>query len=245
MDSRPIGAPTLTLFCFPCAGASATSYLRWRRLAPNWLRIEPVEPPGRGARIDEALLSDYVAVVGDLMQRILPQATGPCALFGHSMGALLAYGCAVRLVRLGAPPPRALAVAAAAAPTRRPPPADRRKTDGELIADLRRFNAVPEEIFADAGMLRMTLDVLSADYAVCDSFARDSRPLLNTPIMIYGGLDDTLDESDLSEWRAQSLAPSSLTMFDGGHFFIREQETSFVRRMTNDIARFATLETDG
>lgn len=236
---RPIAPQPLTLLCFPCAGASAMSYLRWRRLSPSWLCIEPVEPPGRGTRMSESLLREYDAVVDDLTQSIQSAARGRYALFGHSMGALLAFGCARRLAQQGAPAPIALAVAAAPAPTQRPKKAERRRTDVELIADLRRFDSVPDALFDDAEMLRVTLDVLAADYAICDSFKVDRETILSTPVLIYGGARDTVAQIALSEWRLQTNAPSTFRMFDGGHFFVREQEELFVHQMARDIARLA------
>ena len=35
----------LRLLCLPCAGASATMYLRWKRHLPAWIEIYPVERP--------------------------------------------------------------------------------------------------------------------------------------------------------------------------------------------------------
>lgn len=232
-------AQNLTLFCFPCAGASATNYLRWRRLAPPWLRIEPVEPPGRGSRLDEALLRDFGAVVDDLSAALFSRARGRYALFGHSMGALLAYGCAQRLARERAPSPVALVVAAAAAPTRRTPRSDRSYADTDLIDDLRRLDGAPKELFEDPEFLRRTLDTLAADYDICDSFAiRRDRPL-SIPILAYGGTTDSIDGEQLSAWQLESSAPTTVTMFEGGHFFLREREGEFLRRMTQDFSSLA------
>lgn len=229
----------LTLFCFPCAGASATSYLRWRRLVPSWLRIEPVEPPGRGLRMGETLLRESGAAIEDLTAKLLSQIRGRYALFGHSMGALLAFGCAHRLLKHGAPPPLALAVAATAAPTCRPPKAERRKSDVELIDDLRRLNGAPEALFRDAEMLRLTLDVLAADYEICNSFEAKEAHALSVSILVYGGMTDSVSEAQLSAWGLESNAPSTVTMFDGGHFFIREHENAFLRHLIRDLSRLS------
>lgn len=235
-------ALALTLFCFPCAGASATNYLRWRRQVPAWLRIEPVEPPGRGSRLNEALLRDYGAAVDDLSTILLRRVQGRYALFGHSMGALLAYGCALRLARTGAPPPSALAVAAAAAPTQRPPRANRQRPDTELIDDLRRLDGAPKELFEDQAVLRATLDTLAADYDVCDSFAMTRERQLSIPIFVYGGTADSIGGEQLSAWRRESSEASTVTMFEGGHFFLRERETLFLRQLANDLSAASPSE---
>ena len=40
----------LNLLCLPYSGASAMVYSRWRRKLPQWLHLQPLELPGRGAR---------------------------------------------------------------------------------------------------------------------------------------------------------------------------------------------------
>jgi surfactin synthase thioesterase subunit len=63
-----MGSPNVNLLAFPCAGGSATMYLRWRRLLPQWICLVPVELPGRGVRFDERpieCLDELVARVCD------------------------------------------------------------------------------------------------------------------------------------------------------------------------------------
>ncbi|WP_233446937.1 thioesterase II family protein, partial [Ideonella azotifigens] len=59
-------ASGVDLLCLPCAGASATMYLRWRRQLPPWLRVQPVELPGRGSRLDESAATDFETLVAQL-----------------------------------------------------------------------------------------------------------------------------------------------------------------------------------
>lgn len=114
-------APTWLLFCLPCAGGSASSYLRWRRLLPAHIQVLPLELPGRGSRMAETALRDFDTLSMQLTGRVAadlaswPQAR--YALFGHSMGALLAYGMARRLALQPAlRQPDALLLSASAAP---------------------------------------------------------------------------------------------------------------------------------
>ena len=100
----------LSLLCLPCAGASATMYLRWRRLLPRWIEVVPLELPGRGSRLGEDFVEDFDALVSLLCSEHEAALRGNFALFGHSMGALLAWGIAQRLRATGRPLPRALLV---------------------------------------------------------------------------------------------------------------------------------------
>ena len=81
----------LRLFCLPHSGASAMSYSRWRRSLPAWLHVRPLELPGRGMRMDEPLQCDIQRLASQLADEISLELDRPYALFGHSLGGLLAF----------------------------------------------------------------------------------------------------------------------------------------------------------
>lgn len=227
---------SLTLFCFPCSGASAAGYLRWRRFVPNWLNIRPVELPGRGSRTSEPLSYAFDPLVQQLTDDIALDLPEKYAFFGHSFGGLLAYGCAHQLGRRALHPPLALVAACSAAPSKRD---DERlgklSSDTELTEELRKLNGTPPELFEHPELLRMTLDVLAADYSVCASFRYVAPDPLETSIFVFGGRDDDVEEDELEAWRIETLGPTSLEMFDGGHFFIKEHERAFLSRLQEKL----------
>lgn len=141
----------LKLLCLPPVGASASLYTRWRRGMPPWIEVVPVELPGRGARFGEAFIEDFGALVEQIRREHVDALRQPHALFGHSMGALLAYGIAVRQRACHARQPVVLLATASPAPSRRDPEhsADQ-DNDAGLIEDMRKQGGAPEEIFANA-----------------------------------------------------------------------------------------------
>ena len=145
-----MSAPTrLQLFCLPYSGASAMVYARWRRALPEWLQVCPLELPGRGMRMDEPLQRDIKALAAQLADEISRDLNGPYALFGHSLGGLLAFELAHALSVRNVPTPLALFASGTAGPARR----DVReyaieKTDEQLIARLRELQGTAEEALA-------------------------------------------------------------------------------------------------
>jgi len=230
-----------SLLCLPCAGASATMYLRWRRLLPQWMHIVPVELPGRGTRMGEAFVDDYDTLVAKLCDEQGEAISGAFALFGHSMGALLAHGMARRLYASGAAQPRALLVSACAAPSRRNPERFAGKdNDVSLTADLRKQGGTPEEVFASAELMRITLDVLGADYRICRSYAHDKvagAAPLPFPVHAFAGRQDDIDVDCIGAWSAETTGVFTLDAFDGGHFFIRQHETAFAEMLVRRLAQ--------
>lgn len=229
--------PYIDLLALPCAGASATMYLRWRRLLPQWIRVVPVELPGRGARLGERHVEDFEALAAQLCHEHAETLRGRYALFGHSMGALLAYRIAQRQSMAGRRLPCALFVSASPAPSRRDPGRFAGKSDdAALIADLRKQGGTPEEVFENAELLRLTLDALRADYRVCESFRHDdgvSPP--RVPVRAFAGRQDDIEAERVEAWRREAGGGFALDWFDGGHFFIRRHEQAVLAAIVREL----------
>lgn len=231
-------APAITLLCLPCAGASATMYLRWRRQLPQWLRLVAVELPGRGSRLAQAPVEDFQQLVGQLCEEQVQAMSGSFALFGHSMGALLAYGMAQRQRALGRPLPLALVVSGSPAPQQRQVGRYRATfDDAALTADLRRQGGTPEEVYASPELMRITLDILAADYLVCASAPSGPAEPLPLPLVALAGRQDAIAAPRIEAWAAHAGAGFALDWFDGGHFFIRQQESQVLAALHRRLAQ--------
>ena len=235
---------SVSLLCLPCAGASATMYLRWRRLLPRWIEVVPVELPGRGARLAEPFVEDFDALVAQLCAEQAEAMRGRFAFFGHSMGALLAWALTDRLRALGGGLPCALLASGSPAPSRRGPARLAGKNDDQsLIADLRKQGGTPEEVFASEELMRITLDVLGADYRVCESFCYANRAPLPVPLHVFAGRADNIEPQRIEAWSGEAADTFTLDWFDGGHFFIRQHEAAvlavLVRRLAKTLAEDA------
>jgi pimeloyl-ACP methyl ester carboxylesterase len=90
----PGGSPRarLRLFCVPHAGGGASLFRHWQSGLPEDLEVCGIQLPGRENRSRETPLSDLASIVRGLGQALHPIAlSGPFVLFGHSMGALIAF----------------------------------------------------------------------------------------------------------------------------------------------------------
>lgn len=230
---------TLKLLCLPYSGASAMVYGGWRRKLHDWLELLPVELPGRGARLQEPLQTDLHALAAQLAHELLPALDKPYALFGHSLGALLAFEIAHAMRRLGGPEPLALFASAAAAPTQRE--SHRKnyaacKSDAQLMAVLRDLGGTAADVLANDELMSLTLPVLRADLLLCGRYVDSERDPLSCPIHVLGGKEDRITVPQLLEWRRESAAGFTLDMFGGGHFFLREQEPDLLRLIQRHLA---------
>jgi surfactin synthase thioesterase subunit len=228
----------LTLLCLPYSGASAMVYSRWRRQLPPWLQLQPVELPGRGARYDEPLQTDMRALALQLAREHKPSLHGPYALFGHSLGALLACEMAHAFRALGAAEPVALFASGTAAPSMRSD-YDRGfaepQSDEQLIDQLRTFQGTSEDVLANQELMSLTLPILRADFMLCGRFRPMQRPLLKCPVHVLGGKEDKATTEQLIGWSQETQGSFSVDMMTGGHFFIHEHEAKVLRIIKNHL----------
>ncbi len=215
------------LVALPYAGASGTAYRDLAGfLAPD-VTVRAVTLPGRGARTAEESLTDLEAVVDDVLGRLdeAGPAEGGYVLFGHSMGALVAYETARRLPVAGRGSPRSLVVSGLDAPHRlRPAPGAPRHElpDDALVSLVRDFGGTPPELLHH-GVLRHFLPILRADLEVVDCYRFQPGPRLACPVLCYRGRSDPGMTGDgASAWREVTSGPFRLREFEGDHFYLRD-----------------------
>lgn len=222
----------MKLFCLPYSGASAMFYSPWRRALPDWLNVRPLELPGRGMRMAEPLQTDIVQLAGQLADEIAAELDTPYALFGHSLGGLLAFELAHALRARGLPAPLALFASATAGPARRDV-SDYAvaRTDAQLIERLRTLKGTREEVIANDELMQMMLPILRADFLLCGSFVYGVREPLQIPIHVFGGKQDSVSVEELLDWQEDAATGFSLDMFEGHHFYLVDEQAQLLRHL--------------
>ncbi|MBR1143102.1 thioesterase II family protein [Bradyrhizobium sp. AUGA SZCCT0431] len=228
----------MRLFCLPYSGGSAMFYARWRRLLPAWIDVRPVEWPGRGARMDEPLATDPRELAAQLAGEIHARLEGPYALFGHSLGALIAFEVAHSLLDRGAPAPAIFFGSGTEAPAVRDGSKWRLPlSDDALLRELRNLQGTPDEALANAELMRSALPVLRADFLMCGAYTYRPRSPLPCPIHIFGGIDDETSRQSLEAWQQETSAEFALDMLPGHHFFIHTQQAELLDLVGSALAR--------
>ncbi|MGY1439314.1 thioesterase II family protein [Streptomyces reniochalinae] len=220
------------LLCFPCAGQGASAYLPWQRLLAADVEVVPVQLPGREGRATEPA---HTTMEG-LMEELLPvlveltaQTEAGYALFGHSLGALVAYEAARRLEAAGRVP-LGLAVAA-----QRPPhlPLDREPVHdlprAAFMTTLGLYGQVPVELFDDPAAVALAAAALRADFTLVETYAPADGPRLRCPVTALAGLADTsLPPRAMRAWQDLTEGPFTFRPVPGDHFFVGERTDEVV-----------------
>jgi iturin family lipopeptide synthetase A len=228
------------LFCFPYAGGSAATFAPWSSRLAQMAEVVPVSLPGRDARSAEAPVTDYEMLVEFLADQVAERLAGearPFAFFGHSMGALLAFGVARKLASRDLRP-GVLLVSGEPAPHLSKTAVERPihlLDDAELLEAMAR-HGVPIDL-RTSGLEAEDLLVLRADLALCQNFRLAEADPLDCRIVAFAGSSDPLAvEGDVAAWVRHTNEGFALHVLPGGHFFIREQRETLLGLVAAELA---------
>jgi medium-chain acyl-[acyl-carrier-protein] hydrolase len=230
----------LRLFCLPHAGGGAAAYAAWANLLPPDIELCRIQLPGRENRLREAPFVAMAPLVEELAAVLRPHLGLPFALFGHSMGALIAFELARQLRRDCGVLPAQLFVSGRWAPHwPSPDPALAQLPDAEFIATLRaRYNNIPDVVANDPELLAIYVPLLRADVALLDTYVYTPDRALDCPIVALGGADDKrVPYVSLAAWQEHSTQSVLVRQFPGGHFYLQPVRSALLKVLAIELAR--------
>lgn len=235
----------LRLVCFPHAGGAAGFYYSFSRALSPAVEVLAVQYPGRQDRRSEPALDDIAALTDGIMDALAPLLDErPFALFGHSMGAVLAYETARRLEHELKAPPAMLFASGRRAPSRRREEYTHLKDDDGLVDELRLLDGTDAEVLEDADVLRLVLPAVRVDYRAIETYRHRPGPDPSCPVAVLLGEDDPkVTHEEAEAWRDHTTGPCTLDTFPGGHFFLREAEATIVGLVQARLRPFLPLGT--
>jgi len=212
------------LFCFPYAGGGASVFREWSRLLPPHIEVVGVQLPGRESRIRERPLTRTDQVVETLMPALAQFFDLPYALFGHSLGALLAFECARSVRRQGHRGPSHLFVSGRFAPQLRDEEhAVHHLPTPQFIEHVKGLGGMSRAVFEEPELVQLLLPALRADFAIHETYNYAPEPPLECPITAFGGTADRrVSYQRLVAWREQTQNRLEVHQLPGGHFFLRD-----------------------
>ena len=224
------------LFCFPHAAGNALSFMDWHRRVPAAIEVCPVELPGRGARIDEPTFQQMDALAETLCEVLRPLLDRPFALFGHSMGAYIAFELARRLGAAHGQTAAHLFVSGAAAPDRTPrrPPLHS-LPEQDLIRALNALGGTPASVLARDELVAALLPTIRADLMLAETYIAPRSPPLPCSITAFGGANDAIDRRALQAWSNFTEGAFRLHMLPGNHFFVARAGAAVVEEIIRDL----------
>ncbi|AXE81809.1 thioesterase II family protein [Streptomyces atratus] len=208
------------LVCFPHAGGSATYYFAVSRALSPAMDVLAVQYPGRQDRRHEPCIEDIETLAVRAVEELAPWGDVPLTLFGHSMGATVAFEVARRLEAAGTPP-KGVYVSGRRAPSRVRDESVHLADDDRLIDDISRLRGTDSAVLGDPEILRMILPAIRSDYKAAETYRYRPGPPLGSPVVaLVGDNDPQVTVAEAESWRDHTTGPFNLKVFPGGHFFL-------------------------
>lgn len=229
----------MNLICLPYAGATAMNYLKWKKLFDEDVQLIPVDPPGRGKRISEkpsiSLANAVTDILGQVI-RILDNTDEPYALYGHSMGSLLAYELLCKLREKHYSFPKHVFLSGRNPPHYPIPYYVNHLEDKEFIIEILKYGGTPDGFFDNKELAKLFLPILRADYKMVEEYNYVPQPMLPVDItFFYSQHDKGISMEWINRWKELIDGEFKVHTFEGGHFFINEKSREIVNIMNTQL----------
>jgi medium-chain acyl-[acyl-carrier-protein] hydrolase len=233
--SRPRPAARLRLICLPPAGGGASRYRDWPAHFPDDVEIVSVQLPARENRFHEPPIESMEQLVGPLLEGLASQLTAPFALFGHSMGALIAFELARRMRRSGVAPEHLFA-AGCRAPHLPSRSVWHTLPDQEFLAAIAELGGIPPELLAQPQFLDAMLPTLRSDCVLAETYTFHPQATLSCPVSAFGGTQDKEAPSeDVRAWSGHTTGPCRFHLLPGDHFFVNSARSDLLRLVISEL----------
>ncbi len=237
---EPASPGAVKLLALPHAGGSAPYFLPLARALAPRVDVLCVQYPGRLDRHREPPLTDLRELAERVYRALVGEPVGPVVLFGHSMGAVLAYEIARRLERAGGGELLGVIASGRRAPHRFREETVHLRDDEGLIAEIRELSGTDKGILEDEELVRMVLPALRADYRAVETYREspDVPPLAAPVTVLTGESDPRVGLDDARAWQELTSGAFRFRSFPGGHFYLNNRPGEVTAAVRESIEAF-------
>lgn len=205
---------------FPHAGAAAASYRILAAAMAVGADTYIVQYPQRADRLTETAHQSVHDLALSLFEAAPWRSVTPLRLFGHSLGAVVAFefariaearGVAVHKLWVSAGPPPCVVADIPELPT----------SDDGVLADIADLGGTDPELLADEEFSELLTIAVRADYRAFNRYDPSPDICVGADIAVLGGrADHRIETNVLRLWERHTLGSFELSLYDGGHFYV-------------------------
>lgn len=233
-----------TIVYLPYAGAGASAFRAWSALSAGRADSFAVQLPGREERFIDEPLRDVAAAAVDAVaqiRRAVPSGTA-IVIFGHSLGAVLAFEVARRLEEDGELKVKGLVVSGSPGPWNGRSARASDLDDDAFLREVQRFAGYEHPALAMPELREILLPMLRADVQMHEDYLPDDRRPIRAPILTLRGTDDELvDSAQMEQWAEATTGGLRSVEISGPHMYLVEEPRRVVdaivgKVLTPDVA---------
>lgn len=238
--SHPAPNSRVRLVCLPHAGGSASFYFPMSRALAPAVEVLAIQYPGRQDRRHEPNIPSLPHLADQIFEAVRRLDDRPLALFGHSMGAVLAYEVALRMQDAGLPSPVRLFTSGRRAPSCEREERIHMESDDQMIAELRKLSGTSSAMLTDPELLEMIMPAIRSDYRAVETYRHVPGRKVDCPVtVITGDADPRVSVDEAAAWEDHTTGPTDLHVLPGGHFYLVDQSARVVELLAERLDRQA------
>ncbi len=229
----------MNLFCIPYAGGNEDIFSNWN-IGPD-ITINPILLKGRKERLLGENYQSMEDAINDCCEQILLRHnfnTSYC-IFGHSMGAVIAYEVYYMLHKMGAPLPNKIIFSSCNLPGIKFTGKKFSKLeDEELVNAIASLGGVDERLLQHREILYFYLNIFRNDMKLLEEYKPCiyKEPILSDISVFYSKEDILLDQKSIERWEKITSRKCTFHEFQGGHFFINCNKKQLLNELRIELS---------
>lgn len=224
----------MILFCLPYAGGSEVAYYKWKNYLHPSIELIPIELKGRGKRFNEIFYESLEEAVDDIFENIKDKIiNNSYAIYGHSMGSLLAYELYYKIKEMNMEKPKHIFFSGYRAPS-----IIREKEnlynlpDYDFMKKVMDLGGTPEELMKNQELLEVFIPIIRSDFKILENYKyKEKKDKIDCNVSILNGKQDAIKLEEILAWKNHVSKEFKFYNFEGNHFFINTN----IENITNSI----------
>lgn len=201
----------------------------------DFINVIPLDLPGRGGRFNDSLLSDMDSMVDDVFSQVKDDLYTPCAIYGHSLGALLGYLLIKRIIKEDLPVPLYAFFSGREAPTVPEKDHFHKLPKAEFIKKIESYEGTPDSVLENKDLIELVEPILRADFKAIETYSHKVESPFDVPIMVMIGLEEDVNYDDALKWQDETTKKIIIKQFPGKHFFIFDHAAQVCRLFSKTL----------
>jgi mycobactin phenyloxazoline synthetase len=221
---------------FPHAGGAAAAYRSLAKaLSANDVDAFVLQYPQRADRRNHRAADSIGALALELFEAGDWAPAAPLSLFGHCMGAVVAFEFA-RIAETNGVPVRALWASAGQAPSTVAASGPLPTSESGVLADMVDLGGTDPALLEDEEFVELLVKAVQADYRALNVYSCRPDVRISADIHAVGGnRDHRIGREMLAGWETHTSGRFTLSDFDGGHFYLNDHLDAVVRMVSADV----------
>jgi surfactin synthase thioesterase subunit len=220
---------------FPHAGAAAASYRSLAEALASGDDTFVMQYPQRAERLHHPAPQSMHDLALGLFHGGPWDQVAPLRLFGHSVGAIVAFEFG-RIAEQRGVGVKKLWVSAGPAPSSVASMPELPTGDAELLADLAVLGGTDPRLLADEEFAELLTTAARCDHETLNRYDCGDGVRIHADIhAVAGRRDHRVDARSLRGWADHTEGAFALSSFDGGHFYVNEHINTLANRVIADV----------